>query len=216
MRLIAEVKPQKHAAAMLNDMANASLEQKKRFMAYVQLFKDKNAKVTTEINGVDTDLNVWPDNWRNMSIRISKIEENDISFDDVAKEWAVGACGMMLSLLNVESLEEAHAEGKKMQVLLTKYERNPVNRALCIEQNGCKCKICGFDFERTYGELGRGFIHVHHIIPISKRDGEYVPDPRTDLIPVCPNCHAMLHRTDPPLMPDELIRLLGERKENIE
>lgn len=209
VRLITDVKPQKHAAAMLGDMANASEEQKKRFLAYIQLFKDKKAKVSSEINGIDTDFSKWPENWKNMSMRISKIEEDDISFEEVAKEWAVSACGMMLSLLNVETLEEAHAEGKKMDVLLTKYERNLLNRELCIEQNGCICKICGFDFEKTYGEIGKGFIHVHHVIPISKRGGEYIPDPRTDLIPVCPNCHAMLHRKDPPFQPEDIIGIIN-------
>lgn len=209
VRMIAEIKPQKHAAAMLNDMANASEEQKKRFMAYVKLFKERNAKVSTEVNGEKTDLSDWPASWKNLAIRISKIEEKDILFDEEAKKWAVDVCGMMLSLLNVESMEGAQSEGKKFDVVMTKYERNPVNRALCIEINGCKCKICGFDFEKAYGELGKGFIHVHHIIPISKRGGEYIPDPGTDLIPVCPNCHAMLHRREPPYGPDDVKSIMN-------
>ena len=50
------------------------------------------------------------------------------------------------------------------------------------------------DFENMYGELGKGFIHVHHIVPISMIGKEYKIDPIKDLVPVCPNCHAMLHR----------------------
>lgn len=64
----------------------------------------------------------------------------------------------------------------------------------CIEKYGCKCSVCGFDFEKEYGELGKGFIHIHHIVPIARIGKEYKIDYEKDLIPVCPNCHAMLHR----------------------
>ena len=73
----------------------------------------------------------------------------------------------------------------------------------------CCCSICGFDFEKNYGELGKGFIHVHHIVPVSKIGPNYIIDPVKDLIPVCPNCHAMLHRTDPPMDPDVLLKILN-------
>ena len=49
-------------------------------------------------------------------------------------------------------------------------------------------------FEEVYGEVGRGFIEVHHIVPISERGGDYIVDPIRDLIPLCSNCHAMIHR----------------------
>ena len=85
-------------------------------------------------------------------------------------------------------------EGESHQVYTTRYERNPVARNRCIELKGCKCSICGFDFEKTYGEIGKGFIHVHHIVPVSEIGESYRVDYEKDLIPVCPNCHAMLHR----------------------
>lgn len=64
----------------------------------------------------------------------------------------------------------------------------------CIEANGCYCHICGLNFEDHYGKVGKDFIHVHHKIPLCQINKEYVIDPKKDLIPVCPNCHAMLHR----------------------
>lgn len=48
-----------------------------------------------------------------------------------------------------------------------------------------------FDF---YGEIGEGFIHVHHLTPIHQIGKEYKVNYKEDLAPVCPNCHAMLHR----------------------
>lgn len=49
------------------------------------------------------------------------------------------------------------------------------------------------NFEKFYGKLGKHFIHVHHIIPLKDINEEYIVNPIKDLIPVCPNCHAMLH-----------------------
>ncbi len=85
-------------------------------------------------------------------------------------------------------------EGFRQPVFVNKYERSLEARKKCIELKGTKCIICGFDFEETYGDIGRGFIHIHHIIPMSTRSGAYEINYETDLIPVCPNCHAMLHR----------------------
>ena len=55
------------------------------------------------------------------------------------------------------------------------------------------CQVCGFDFGKEYGPEYANKIHVHHIVPVSEIGEEYVIDPITDLIPVCPNCHMVLH-----------------------
>jgi 5-methylcytosine-specific restriction protein A len=95
-------------------------------------------------------------------------------------------------------------EGRVSRVSINKYERNPLARRMCIEHFGCFCNVCKFDFYITYGDLGKGFTHVHHIIPISEI-GEYCKlTPEKDLIPVCPNCHSMLHKTSPPINPKDL------------
>lgn len=83
-------------------------------------------------------------------------------------------------------------EGGKKVRYSTYYERNPYNRARAIEVHGCYCHACGFDFEKAYGELGKGYIQVHHIKPISE-SGKTLIDPYTDLIPLCANCHSMVH-----------------------
>lgn len=95
-----------------------------------------------------------------------------------------------------EELNETESlfEGAKKTIVVNQYERNVLARQKCISAHGYKCKVCGMDFEKTYGELGREFIHVHHIVPISNIGEEYQLDPIKDLVPVCPNCHAMLHR----------------------
>ena len=85
-------------------------------------------------------------------------------------------------------------EGKKKEIYTTKYERDPANRKACIEKYGTDCNICGFNFYEVYGELGKHFIEVHHLKPLFSLEEEIVINPHTDLIPVCSNCHRMLHR----------------------
>lgn len=85
-------------------------------------------------------------------------------------------------------------EGIKKSVIVNKYERSSIARNKCIEHHGTSCKVCCLDFGKKYGVLGKDFIHVHHIIPIHKIGKEYKINYVNDLIPVCPNCHAMLHR----------------------
>lgn len=72
--------------------------------------------------------------------------------------------------------------------------------------------VCGFDFQRCYRSLGDGFIHVHHLKPIAEIGEQYQLDPINDLRPVCPNCHAMLHRTSPVMSIDALQTLIKKSK----
>ena len=91
--------------------------------------------------------------------------------------------------------EDANAyEGIKKSVVVNRYGRSSIARNKCIHYHGTYCKICNLDFSKMYGDLGKDFIHVHHILPIHKIGKEYKINYIEDLIPVCPNCHAMLHR----------------------
>ena len=106
--------------------------------------------------------------------------------------------------------DEVYYEGSVTTVKVNKYERNQEARRKCIEIHGCQCKICGFDFEKTYGKAGKGLIHVHHVVPISSIKEEYQIDYEKDLIPVCPNCHAMIHRKKDPYSIDEIRVMLSK------
>ncbi len=94
--------------------------------------------------------------------------------------------------------EDDHHEGAVERVSVNRFERDPKARAACIRHHGVKCKACGLDFEERYGEAARGFIHVHHTRPLSRMRASNRVDPKRDLVPVCPNCHAVLHLQDPP------------------
>jgi len=103
-------------------------------------------------------------------------------------------------------------EGQRKAVLVNRYERDPQLRSEAIRIHGTTCAICCFDFETKYGALGINFCHIHHLVPLSEVEGPQSIDPKTDLLPVCPNCHAMLHKKKPPYTPEELRTLINSHK----
>ena len=110
-----------------------------------------------------------------------------------------------LQILSPEQVTRTeYHEGMVRQVLVNTYERDRAARQACIDHYGLACVVCGLRFEERYGALGAGFIHVHHVVPLSELGPDYEVDPARDLRPVCPNCHAMLHRRRPPLCIEKL------------
>ena len=97
-----------------------------------------------------------------------------------------------------------YLEGAVHKVLVNAYERDPQARQACIRHYGPACVVCDLDFRERYGPIGAGFIHVHHVIPLSELGRDYKVNPVEDLRPVCPNCHAMLHRRRPPIPSEDL------------
>ncbi|MCA0174554.1 HNH endonuclease [Bacillus sp. RAR_GA_16] len=95
-----------------------------------------------------------------------------------------------------EEVHETLEEGNLKTITVNVYERNPIARKQCMEHYGVQCQVCELDFEKTYGDVGKDFIHVHHLKPLHQIQHGYIVDPVQDLIPVCPNCHAMLHRKE--------------------
>ena len=103
---------------------------------------------------------------------------------------------------------EGYWEGAVKRITVNAFERNADARSACIAHFGASCRVCQFDFGARYGELGSGFIHVHHTRQLKDIRVGYAVDPKLDLVPVCPNCHAMLHQTSPPLTVSELQKRL--------
>ena len=101
-----------------------------------------------------------------------------------------------------------YSETASITVKANKYEKDRNARRRCVEHYGARCAVCEFDFEKTYGALGRGCVRVHHIVPVAQLHPAYELDPVRDLRPVCSNCHYMLHRTDPAYSIDQLRGLL--------
>ena len=98
-----------------------------------------------------------------------------------------------------------------VRVVVNRYEQDPDARRACIAHYGSSCAACGFSFEQSYGEIGMDFIPVHHLVPVSQLGGSYELDPITDLVPLCANCHAMVHQgVSTPRTVAELRRIIGD------
>lgn len=96
---------------------------------------------------------------------------------------------------NINKEEQKLTEGANKHVSQERRIRNPKLRKICIESWGYQCQCCGFDFSKAYeGEIGEKYIEVHHLRPISSFDEEHEVDPVHDLVPLCSNCHSMIHR----------------------
>lgn len=119
-------------------------------------------------------------------------------------------------IVTTETDNGKYIEGAVIQTTVNAYERSAAARKKCIEHYGCSCVICDLNFEQLYGDLGKGFIHVHHIVPLSEINSEYELDPIKDLIPVCPNCHAMIHQTKPIKNINEMRRIISIGRRNTE
>jgi 5-methylcytosine-specific restriction enzyme A len=122
-------------------------------------------------------------------------------------EWSQ-QIGSYFQLSADEVLEDRYWEGAVRRVAVNAFERSASARARCIAHHGSRCHICGLDFAVTYGAAGIGMIHVHHLVPLSSINRSYTIDPITDLVPVCPNCHAIVHRRQPPYAPSEVKEML--------
>lgn len=102
-------------------------------------------------------------------------------------------------------------EGTKIQALVTRVERSARNRRACFEFHGHVCHGCGLDPLVFYGEPARHLLHVHHVEPLATLNEPRVVDPKTDLLPLCPNCHSLAHKRTPPFSVLELQSFLKLR-----
>lgn len=127
-------------------------------------------------------------------------------------DYCLSVIGETISEPGEISGPEILLEGSVKTVKVNKYERNPRARKLCIEHYGAICSVCDMDFKQTYGEIGEGFIHVHHIVPLHEIGKGYEVNPVDDLIPVCPNCHSMIHKRKPAFSITELKEILEQNQ----
>jgi len=99
-------------------------------------------------------------------------------------------------------------EGATSRVVVNRFERNREGRSVCLKAHGFSCKVCGIILEATYGPVGKEAIHVHHLVPISRMRKKYRLNPKKHLVPICPNCHYIVHRREPPFTLIQVRRML--------
>lgn len=225
--LTAEMIPGAFARELVWAMGETDNPGRSSFAEIARVVRRERGDVQLLVNDVPADAEspeTWPQDWHRLSLTVHSPPLDPallVGSMQAARHWSARMLAMVVSLAatgedptnEVESDAKGLPEGARTRVEVNRYERSRANRAICIEANGARCRVCGFDFELTYGPLGDGFVHVHHITPLSRLTPGYLVNPVRDLIPVCPNCHAMLHRTDPPLSPEELRRCLEDARQ---
>lgn len=147
------------------------------------------------------------------SIRKSGARIPDEIADELERVWSKFASeGEEFRLPDEVDESATYVEGASKKIWVNSYERNPQARQRCIQHYGARCVVCGFSFREVYGEIGDGFIHIHHLRELSEVNEEYEVDPLRDLVPVCPNCHAMIHRRKPAYTIEEIKEFIRRAK----
>lgn len=168
--------------------------------------------ITVDITGQDiSEWSVTSGAFR-MTARIRDQEHphEDIAIIAICRDVIVPMMAAMAELIGYDVIEDEAEdevpayEGAVLQSVVKRRERNPRNRLLCIRIHGERCVACGLEPRRVYGDAGT-FIEVHHLEPVASLAKPRPYDPRTDLVPLCPNCHRALHTRRPiPLSIEEL------------
>lgn len=223
--LEADFSPDTYAGDLVRAMGQKAADSGQSFVSLAQSFESIGNRITVKVNGsvVSLQNGLPPAPWSKFELNVRKLTDaassNESSLQAGAENITSTCLALILVLLPLEEDESACQpmfeaglpEGACSTVMVNRYERSPVNRAACIAAHGAKCKVCDFDFGAVYGPLAHGYIEVHHRIPVSKMGKSYLVDPVNDLIPLCANCHAVVHRSDPPIEPESLRLIISKR-----
>lgn len=207
--------PGAFAAPLLGEMGSADIEGRNVFSAMLESCRNAGAEITLRVNGNEISFGnpaLWADTWTRFDLRLRKgnLELGDLDAApeiEILREWALRFAAAIIGILPLDGgndippadNQQGFPEGAVTTLTVNKYERDRRNRAAAIAIHGISCMGCGMSFSERYGEIALGFIEVHHIVPVSKMSPGYIVDPARDLVPLCSNCHSVVHRVDPPL-----------------
>lgn len=175
-------------------------------LEHIRLIEDEGYKLKTF-----PMINEKTDEAAPAKIKGFKRELFDCRLKKVGDSWYAASGEISISCPEEIEKPDQYFEGASKKISVNVYERNREARKVCLNHLGFECSVCGFDFYKTYGTIGEEYIHVHHVIPISEIGTEYRLDPLKDLVPICPNCHAMIHRTLPALSVEQLKQTIREK-----
>jgi 5-methylcytosine-specific restriction protein A len=228
-RLDVIFKPGTFAAELLDAMGHADVTGQRDFQAVLSACSEAGAEVVLTLNGVPRtpdDPAIWSDKWRSLGLSIRKgmlaINEGNGAEDArLVALWTSRAAAAVLALLPVEAEGDVGddvsaeviglPEGARIRIEVNQYERDRRNRAAALAIHGHCCKACDQELAERYGSQAVGLIEVHHLTPVSQVGDGYIIDPKTDLVPLCPNCHSVAHRRSPPFSIEEIRQMLAIR-----
>lgn len=214
------------ASELMASIRSADESGRRIFRAVLDACNNAGADVVLNLNGATRshkDDGVWDESWRSFGFAVGKgmlaiNEGNDAADMHLIEEWTTRVAAAAIALLPVEEdfeeVFDVHGfpEGAKIRIEVNRYERDRRNRAAALAIHGHRCTACDTDMAERYGSVAEGLIDVHHIVPVSEVGSGYIIDPRTDLVPLCPDCHSVAHRRSPPYSIKELQNMLLSRK----
>ncbi len=210
------------AGELMSSVRSVDEAGRRGFHTVLDACNDAGADVVLNLNGArrsHRDDAIWDESWRSFGFAVGKgmlaiNEGNDTADMRLIEEWTTRVAAAVIALLPVEEDAEessdAHGlpEGAKMRIEVNRYERDRRNRAAALAIHGHKCMACGTDMAERYGPVAEGLIEVHHVVPVSEVGRGYIIDPRSDLVPLCPDCHSIAHRRSPSYSIKELQNML--------
>lgn len=216
--------PGAYASALVASMSIASEEAKLVCQSVLQSAIADGADVTLVIDGIrysSTDREPWDRPWSTCTASLSR-GQLDINNGDNAADmqllltWTARLAAAMFALLPLAPDEEevpqqlsGYPEGAMSKAVVNRYERDRRNRAAALAIHGYRCKACDCLMAEKYGLQAATLVEVHHTTPVHALGAVYLINPRTDLVPLCPNCHSVVHTRNPPLSIEEIRTLLG-------
>tara|TARA_Y100001958_G_C21236499_1_gene563026 strand:- start:930 stop:1790 length:861 start_codon:yes stop_codon:yes gene_type:complete len=212
------LRPDQYAGSFVQSIQNVLSLNPDLWYQFLQSSQIDGVDTVLDINHERVEINNLPSwRWRTFQIESKKRIPMDQKEKrpDYLKDVIVNVLGMILvtdylTLENEPENELGLPEGASSTIVVNKYERSRANRLLCIKHHGTQCWACEMNFSDIYGKFGEGYIEVHHVTPLAEIKKEYVPDCKRDLIPLCSNCHSMIHRKrEKALSPHELRELLN-------
>jgi 5-methylcytosine-specific restriction enzyme A len=182
----------------------------------------KHGKLTFRVNGLELDVlnaSLWPRQWQKLELGLKK---QGVVFEELSRnelkqllgDIIAPVFGMCIALIGVDEVDaDASAlEGDSVEVISRRYERRPVNREICLSVRGRRCYCCNMDFGEVYGPSADGHIEVHHIVPASGMGAGYQINPVTELVPICSNCHSVVHLTNPATSVEDVKALVKTKR----
>ena len=222
-RIVVTFEPGRFAGDLLLAMGSADPTGRTAFRTVLHECSNRGAAVEFRVNDQTCDPDeeaTWPKRWTRVSLTLkSQFEpaggDDEPGFADALK-WSRLGMAAVVAMLPMEPEEPdepasvlGFPEGDASIQRVNRYERDRRNRAAAIAIWGSKCQACDLDFGARYGEVADGFIEVHHTTPVSTMVPGTVVDPARDLVPLCPNCHAVAHRRSPPFSVQDIRAMLG-------
>lgn len=193
--------PGKFARPLIERMGEAGGEARTAFVALASAAA-RQGKLTISVNGTELDPqqpSIWSMRWQRLELVLKR---QGIVFEELPPrqvkqllgDLIAPIFGMCIALIGVEDIDaDASALEGDAEVISRRYERRPINREICLSVRGRRCYCCNMDFGEVYGSFAEGYIEVHHTTPASQMGPGYKVDPVAELVPVCSNCHSIIH-----------------------